>query len=310
MKIDSEIVNEASKWEVKGTKMSLAIVLKTWGSSPRQPGSMMLIREDGHLVGSVSGGCVEGAVIVGSKQIMKENRTELMEFGVADEDAWSVGLSCGGKISVFVCPQNRIEDGLFQKLCKAGNSRESILLECNIEKGGISIIKDKITESENVFIVNVTAKPRLLIVGAVHISQHLIPMAKEVGFDVVLIDPQSHFGTNERFPGVEVSNGWPDEALKKLKLSDKDCLVTLTHDPKIDDPALQIALSSPLFSICCLGSKRTHAARKDRLLNSGITEQQFDRIHGPAGLDINAKTPAEIAISILAELIKDWRGVA
>ena len=310
MEIDFEIFNEASNWEVKGTKMSLAIVLKTWGSSPRQPGSMMLIREDGHIVGSVSGGCVEGAVIVGSQQIMKENRTELMEFGVADEDAWSVGLSCGGKISVFVCPRNRIEDGLFQKLCNAGNSRESILLECNIEKGCISIIKDKITESENIFIVKVTAKPRLLIVGAVHISQHLIPVAKEVGFDVVLIDPRSHFGTNERFPGVEVSNDWPDEALKKLKLSDKDCLVTLTHDPKIDDPALQIALSSPLFSICCLGSKRTHTARKNRLLNSGITEQQFDRIHGPAGLDINAKTPAEIAISILAELIKDWRGVA
>ena len=309
VEIDSEIFDEASKWEVKDTEMALAIVLRTWGSSPRQPGSMMLIREDGHLVGSVSGGCVEGAVIVGSKQIMKENRTELMEFGVADEDAWSVGLSCGGKISVFVCPRNRIENGLFQKLGNVRNTRESTMLECNIEKGSISIVNDKATDSEDVFNIKVTAKPRLLIVGAVHISQHLIPMAKEVGFDVLLIDPRRHFGTNERFPGVVVSNDWPDEALKKLKLNDKDCLVTLTHDPKIDDPALQIALSSPLFSICCLGSKKTHAARKDRLLNSGITEQQFDRIHGPAGLDINAKTPAEIAISILAELIKDWRGV-
>ena len=310
VEIDSEIFYEASNWEIKGTEMALAIVLKTWGSSPRQPGSMMLIREDGHLVGSVSGGCVEGAVIVGSQQIMKENKSELMEFGVADEDAWSVGLSCGGKISVFVCPRDRIEEGLFQKLCYVKNSRESILLECDIQKGSISIINNKAKESENVFNIEVTAKPRLLIVGAVHISQHLIPMAKEVGFDVVLIDPRSHFGTRERFPGVEVSNDWPDEALKKLKLSDKDCLVTLTHDPKIDDPALQIALGSPLFSICCLGSKRTHAARKNRLLNSGIAEKKFDRIHGPAGLDINAKTPAEIAISILAELIKDWRGRA
>ena len=310
VEIDFKIFDEASNWENKGTEMALAIVLKTWGSSPRQPGSMMLIREDGHLVGSVSGGCVEGAVIVGSRQIMKENKTEVMEFGVADEDAWSVGLSCGGKISVFVCPRNRIEEGLFQKLCNVKNSRESIILECDIQKGSISIINDKATENENVFNIKVTAKPRVLIVGAVHISQHLIPMAKEVGFDVVLIDPRSHFGTSERFPEVEVSNDWPDEALKKVKLSDKDCLVTLTHDPKIDDPALQIALASPLFSICCLGSKRTHAARKNRLLNSGITEQQFDRIHGPAGLDINAKTPAEIAVSILAELIKDWRGRA
>ena len=310
VEIDFKIFDEASNWENKGTEMALAIVLKTWGSSPRQPGSMMLIREDGHLVGSVSGGCVEGAVIVGSRQIMKENKTEVMEFGVADEDAWSVGLSCGGKISVFVCPRNRIEEGLFQKLCNVKNSRESIILECDTQKGSISIINDKATENENVFNIKVTAKPRLLIVGAVHISQHLIPMAKEAGFDVLLIDPRSHFGTSERFPEVEVSNDWPDEALKKVKLSDKDCLVTLTHDPKIDDPALQIALASPLFSICCLGSKRTHAARKNRLLNSGITEQQFDRIHGPAGLDINAKTPAEIAVSILAELIKDWRGRA
>ena len=310
IEIDFKIFDEASNWEIKGAEMALAIVLKTWGSSPRQPGSMMLIREDGHLVGSVSGGCVEGAVIVGSRQILKENKTELMEFGVADEDAWSVGLSCGGKISVFVCPRNRIEEGLFQKLCNVKNSRESIILECDIQKGSISIINDKTTESENVFNIKVTAKPRVLIVGAVHISQHLIPMAKEAGFDVVLIDPRSHFGTSERFPEVEVSNEWPDEALKNFKLSDKDCLVTLSHDPKIDDPALQIALASPLFSICCLGSKRTHAARKNRLLNSGITEQQFDRIHGPAGLDINAKTPAEIAISILAELIKDWRGRA
>ena len=308
--MDFKIFDEASNWENTGTEMALAIVLKTWGSSPRQPGSMMLIREDGHLVGSVSGGCVEGAVIVGSRQIMKENKTEVMEFGVADEDAWSVGLSCGGKISVFVCPRNRIEEGLFQKLCNVKNSRESIILECDTQKGRISIINDKATENENVFNIKVTAKPRLLIVGAVHISQHLIPMAKEAGFDVLLIDPRSHFGTSERFPEVEVSNDWPDEALKKVKLSDKDCLVTLTHDPKIDDPALQIALASPLFSICCLGSKRTHAARRNRLLNSGITEKQFDRIHGPAGLDINAKTPAEIAVSILAELIKDWRGKA
>ena len=310
VEIDFDIFHEASNWEIKGTDMALAIVLKTWGSSPRQPGSMMLIREDGHLVGSVSGGCVEGAVIVGSQQIMKEDKTELMEFGVADEDAWSVGLSCGGKISIFVCPRDRIEKGLFQKLCNVKNSRESITLECNIQKGCISIINGTAKENENIFNIKITAKPRLLTVGAVHITQHLIPMAKEVGFDVVLIDPRSHFGTSERFPRVEVSTDWPDEALKKLKLGDKDCLVTLTHDPKIDDPALKIALSSPLFSICCLGSKRTHAARKIRLLNSGITEQQFDRIHGPAGLDINAKNPAEIAVSILAELIKDWRGKA
>ena len=160
----------------------------------------------------------------------------------------------------------------------------------------------------NIFPLKLIPKPRLFIVGAVHITQYLIPMAKEAGFEVVLIDPRSHFATSERFPNIEIMNDWPDDALKKFRLNENDCLVTLTHDPKIDDPALLIALNSPLFSISCLGSKKTHASRKTRLQKQGISEEQLSRINGPAGLDINAKNPAEIAVSILAELIKDWRG--
>ena len=133
-------------------------------------------------------------------------------------------------------------------------------------------------------------------------------MAKEAGFEAVLIDPRSHFATSERFPNIEIINDWPDDALKQFRLNENDCLVTLTHDPKIDDPALLIALKSPLFSISCLGSNKTHASRKARLQKQGINEEQLSRINGPAGLDINAKSPAEIAVSILAVLIKDWRG--
>ena len=143
--------------------------------------------------------------------------------------------------------------------------------------------------------------------GAVHIAQYLVPMARAAGFEIVLLDPRSQFATSERFPDTEIINDWPDEALKKYILNENDCLVTLTHDPKIDDSALLIALDSPIFSISCLGSRRTHSARKSRLQNKGIHEKQILRINGPAGLDINARNPAEIAVSILAELIKDWR---
>ena len=305
--MDYEIINTASEWEREGEKLALAIVVKTWGSSPRQPGSMMLIREDGHIVGSVSGGCVEGAVIVGSKKILQENRAELMQFGVADEDAWSVGLSCGGKISVFVCPVSKIEPDLFQKALKALESRLSVSIECDLKKGTVSTLENKLNSEDNFFRMQIIPKPRLFIVGAVHISQHLIPMAQISGFDVYVIDPRSHFASSERFPEITILSDWPDEALKKENLGESDCLVTLTHDPKIDDPALLIALKKPLFCISCLGSNKTHEKRKSRLIDAGITEHEFSRINGPAGLDINAKTPAEIAVSILSELIKSWR---
>ena len=305
--IDIDVINTAHIWDKEKRDFSLAVVVKTWGSSPRQVGSMMLIRDDGHIVGSVSGGCVEGSVIFSAKKILAESSAEILDFGVADQDAWSVGLSCGGKSSVFVCPRKKIQASLFEKLNSANVNREIFQIECDFRRGEIFESKS-LNSNDDCLPLKLIPKPRLFIVGAVHITQYLIPMAKEAGFDTVLIDPRSHFATNERFPNVKIMNDWPDDALKKFRLNENDCLVTLTHDPKIDDPALLIALNSPLFSISCLGSKKTHASRKARLQNQGISEEQLNRINGPAGLDINAKNPAEIAVSILAELIKDWRG--
>lgn len=304
--LDIDIVNTAHTWDKEKRDFSLAIVIKTWGSSPRQIGSMMLIREDGHVVGSVSGGCVEGAVIIGAKDILACSSAEILEFGVADQDAWSVGLSCGGKISVFICPRKKIQASLFERLYLANVNRDNFQIQCDFCCGEISERQD-LSSNENCLSLILKPKPRLFIVGAVHITQYLVPMARSAGFEIVLIDPRSQFATSERFPETDIINDWPDEALKKYILNENDCLVTLTHDPKIDDSALIIALDSPLFSISCLGSRRTHSARKSRLQNKGIHEKQILRINGPAGLDINARNPAEIAVSILAELIKDWR---
>ena len=305
--IDIDVINTAHIWDKEKRDFSLAVVVKTWGSSPRQVGSMMLIRDDGHIVGSVSGGCVEGSVIFSDKKILAESSAEILDFGVADQDAWSVGLSCGGKISVFVCPRKKIQASLFEKLNSANVNREIFQIECDFRRGEIFENKS-LNSNDDCLPLKLIPKPRLFIVGAVHITQYLIPMAKEAGFEAVLIDPRSHFATSERFPNIEIMNDWPDDALKKFRLNENDCLVTLTHDPKIDDPALLIALNSPLFSISCLGSKKTHASRRARLQKQGISEEQLSRINGPAGLNINAKNPAEIAVSILAELIKDWRG--
>ena len=304
--LDIDIVNTACTWDKEKRDFSLAIVIRTWGSSPRQIGSMMLIREDGHVVGSVSGGCVEGAVIIGAKDILACNSAEILEFGVADQDAWSVGLSCGGKISVFICPRKKIQASLFERLYLANVNRDNFQIQCHFNCGEISERQD-LSSNENCLTLILKPKPRLFIVGAVHITQYLVPMARGAGFEIVLIDPRSQFATSERFPETDIINDWPDEALKKYILNENDCLVTLTHDPKIDDSALIIALDSPLFSISCLGSRRTQSARKSRLQNKGIHEKQILRINGPAGLDINARNPAEIAVSILAELIKDWR---
>ena len=270
--IDIDVINTAHIWDKEKRDFSLAVVVKTWGSSPRQVGSMMLIRDDGHIVGSVSGGCVEGSVIFSAKNILAESSAEILDFGVADQDAWSVGLSCGGKISVFVCPRKKIQASLFEKLNSANVNRDIFQIECDFRRGEIFESKS-LNSNDDCLPLKLIPKPRLFIVGAVHITQYLIPMAKEAGFEAVLIDPRSHFATSERFPNIEIMNDWPDDALKKFRLNENDCLVTLTHDPKIDDAALHWGLAKPLFYVACLGSRKTHAARLDRLAAASRLEQ-------------------------------------
>jgi xanthine dehydrogenase accessory factor len=163
-------------------------------------------------------------------------------------------------------------------------------------------------DGRNCFVQVHNPTPRLIIVGAVHISQALAPMAATAGYEVTVVDPRRSFATDERFPGVTLDGAWPDEAMEKLKPDVRTAVVTLTHDPKLDDPALSAALRSPAFYIGALGSKKTHAARVGRLTRAGFGESDIARIHGPAGLDIGAKSPAEIAVSVLAQLTAARRG--
>ncbi len=312
---NDHILVTAAAWQDSGHALALAVVIKTWGSSPRQSGSLMAIRDDGQIAGSVSGGCVETEVIDTGLRLIKDGGAEKLDFGVADETAWRVGLSCGGQIHVWVCPLSGMTDGLLRDTAERITSRKPVAIICDLAGGRMEPLADdagipanSIDENEQRFHLQVKAKPRVLIIGAVHITQHLAPMAMDTGFDVTVIDPRTTFANEERFPGIDLVSDWPQDVMAGMTLDAETALITLTHDPKIDDAALKLALPQPLFHIACLGSRRTHKARLERLGDEGFSAAELSRIKGPAGLDIGAETPAEIAVSVLAEIVASWRG--
>ncbi|MGC6452861.1 MAG: XdhC family protein [Candidatus Puniceispirillaceae bacterium] len=306
------LIRTVQGWHRDGHGVALAMVMQTWGSSPRPVGSVMVIRDDMAVEGSVSGGCVEGAVIDAGLDSIASGAGRRLDFGVADARAWEVGLSCGGRIAVLVTPV--AEGGLPPRALAALDadirSRRQVTLCFDAVSGalqtGVANSGDAISclsEDESRFTFSQQPPRRLLIVGGVHITQFLAPMAQQAGYDVTIIDPRAVFAAADRFPGTRCLAVWPDEAMADLVPDDRTAVVTLTHDPKIDDPGLRTALQGDAFYIGCLGSRRTHAARCERLAEAGFAPEAIARLHGPAGMDIGAKTPAEIAVSILAELI-------
>ena len=308
---DDVLFAVAEDWQAAGHRLVIGVVIRTWGSSPRQMGSVMLVRDDRTIAGSVSGGCVEGAVVEAALGMMDSAGSQRLDFGVADADAWDVGLSCGGEISVWLVSvaDGYFDAGLLRQSAAAMAERQTLGLRFDLATGRVQMIVPPATHvlEDRAFTLVQTPRPQLIITGAVHISQHLAPMAMQLGFHVVVIDPRRIFATVDRFPGIVVHDKWPDEVLAEMVLDQDTALVTLTHDPKIDDAALHWGLAKPLFYIACLGSRKTHAARLDRLAAAGFDDATTSRIHGPAGLDIGAKTPAEIAVSVAAELVSAYR---
>ncbi len=316
---DDRLLADAARWRRDGHGVAIAVVIRTWGSSPRRPGSLMLIRDDGLIAGSVSGGCVEGAVKEAACQSLIDGQSQRLDFGVADETAWQVGLSCGGEVSVWVCPYQAIANDLWDEMSTRLSQRISVHLNCDLTPGGgLSLANwndadqhraNTMPADEHCFLLSLMPLPRLYLIGAVHISQHLAPMALAAGYDVTVIDPRQDFANPQRFPDVDVITGWPDEVLNQpaYPLDENTALVTLTHDPKIDDAALIAALGQPVFHLAALGSRRTHSKRCERLEQAGCDAAAISRIEGPAGMDIHATTAAEIAVSILASVIKARR---
>ena len=305
----------ALSWASEGEPVVLATVIETWGSAPRRVGAQMAIGLNGKMQGSVSGGCIESAVVSEAQEAIETKSIRLLEYGVSNKDAFSVGLACGGKIRVMLEPVGHtISLETLQKLVDFRKNKVPVACVVNIITGETKLQTEGYSErfsgfeEENKIFVTVHNSPiRVVIVGAVHIAQNLVKLSKIANFDPLVVDPRSGFANSERFKSETIIEEWPDTALSNISIDRNTAIVLLTHDPKLDDPALEIALNSDAFYIGALGSKKTHAARIDRMKGLGFAVDRTNRISGPIGLNIGASNPAEIAISILAEIISKLR---
>jgi xanthine dehydrogenase accessory factor len=333
-----DILPDLDRWRAENKPIALATVIQTWGSSPRRAGAKMALTLDGKISGSVSGGCVEGAVYETGVEVLKTDQPQLLHFGVADETAWEVGLACGGSIDIFVKP---LDTAFFEPLrsvfveeqpavivtvIRGADQllgKEMLIREDGTVTGTISdelnpqaltLARETLKQGESrramlnenieIFMEVILPPPTLIAVGGVHITIALMALAKTLGYRTVVVDPRSAFGNEERFPNVDqLISLWPEEAFQQIPITRSTAVATLTHDPKLDDPALRIALPSPAFYVGALGSKTTQSKRRHRLLDDGLTEEQLNRLHGPIGLEIGAGTPEEIAMSIMAEIV-------
>jgi xanthine dehydrogenase accessory factor len=323
-----DLIPEAAlAWLRAGKRAALATVVDTWGSAPRPRGSQLAISEEAEMVGSVSGGCVEGAVIAEALEALEDGRPRMLEFGVTNDDAFAVGLACGGTIRVMVEPLGVGQgpgEGLIADLVAARAARRPVVYAVNPETwerhllgpdtpGELhdaardALVSDRSGMAGAWFLAVHNPPLRMAVIGGVHIAQALVPMARLAGYDVAVIDPRDAFASPERFPDTNLLNDWPDEALAEFGLDTRTAVVTLTHDPKLDDPAIRAALRAPVFYLGCLGSTRTHAKRVARLEGDGYTPAQIGRIEAPVGADIGAQSPAEIAVSILAQVTERLR---
>ncbi len=314
------------KWQSAKKQSSIARVVRTWRSSPRPVGSALLVNEDSEMIGSVSGGCVEKAVVAKSLKVMDSRKAELAKFGVADEDAWEVGLSCGGALTVLVQPFfSNYEWERIQSL-QNQNLGFAVITSISEEAENMIIQEEELQNSHNeafefynqrangviekdgatYFVHSFPPKLTMLLIGSAHITSELIKLADDFGFDTIVVDPRDTFAkkTTYSVKPKALHVNWPQEILPDLTLDKNTFAVILSHDPKIDDEALKILINTEVSYIGALGSKKTHAKRVARLEGCGFSEEQIERIHAPIGLPINALLPKEIALSVMAEIIK------
>lgn len=311
----------ATQWLGEKRPAAIATVIETWGSAPCPVGSHLLIDGDANFYGSVSGGCVETEVITQALDVITDGKARVLEFGIADETAWRAGLSCGGRIRILVTPLTQdfasVEQALAQRrssylLTNIQTGEQQLtheedvlslsLIGANSAKSGLVEIRD-----QDYFLNIYAPRPRLILIGAVHISQNLLIAARLTNFDVTIIDPRTAFATKERFGDADLQVEWPQDYFASHALDRHTAVAALTHDPKIDDEALVAAIKAKAFYIGALGSRKTHAKRLERFYQAGLSERDCALINAPIGLDIKAQGPAEIAIAILAQIIAAYR---
>jgi xanthine dehydrogenase accessory factor len=290
----------------RGERVALATVVATRRSAPRPVGSKLVVSESGELYGSVSGGCVESDVAVQAAEVIAGGEPRLLTYGISDDQAWEIGLPCGGEIDVFV---QRLE----QELPPEGNGAVLTALEGArageqwlVEDGAIEPGPSRVLEleGEKVFAEVVGPPPMLVVVGATDTGEELCRAAGALGWRTAVVDPRPGLVTRERLPSPdELVVAWPDEGLERLDLNGDTAVVVLTHEERLDVPALTAALDGDAFYVGAIGSRRTQERRRERLLDAGVSEESLERLAGPAGLDLGAESPAETAVSILAEIL-------
>jgi len=338
MSSEFDILEQVLTWSADGEPVALATVIQTWGSAPRPVGSQMGINASAEFVGSVSGGCVEGAVIEEALEMLETGKMRRLEYGVTNDQAWELGLPCGGTIEIMlqcVSKDAGLKSGVraadIEEILGVKESHRPRLLATNIETFETSLFErsgphaqtdqtstltaDAVNAvfhsqtsqtieaaHESWFLRLYTPPLRLIIVGAVHIAEHLSTIAQAAGYAVTIVDPRPAFASADRFGDATILVAWPDEVMAELSFDARTALVALTHDPKLDDAALMSALAGPCFYVGALGSRKNQAKRLERLKQNGLKDEDLARIHGPVGLPIGAQSPAEIAIAIAAEM--------
>lgn len=306
-----EVMRDLREWWSGGDReIAVATVVETWGSSPRPLGSRMLVSASGRMAGSVSNGCIEGAVFEEAQKVLAGEQSRLLEYGVSDETAFEVGLACGGHIAVLVQPLNEVHLSLLDYL----DEERPVVLQTRLADGATELL---LTEpdfelpsiEEGWFREPFSRPAHLVIVGAIHIAVPLHRIAKLMGYRVTVVDAREAFATAERFPEADrVLVAWPDEALAGLELDRSTAVVVLTHDPKFDLPALRALLPSRAGYIGAIGSRKTNQNRFQALAGEGFTPAQLGRVFGPIGLDLGGRGAEETALGIMAEVVANRYG--
>ncbi len=333
-----EPISQMRAWHAAGRAVAVATVTRVAGSGPRLPGARLLVCSTGAFTGSVSGGCVENAVIQEAEGVLQDGEPRQLSFGMGDEMGWEVGLACGGQIDIFV---HRADPEVWVALAEALQGAEPVVLLTVIggetalgrqavvrptgvfpasfpfpaaveaaepilsgSSGTDDVTVLRLNSGAEVLVEPLLPPPHLIIVGAVHPAIPLVQMAKTLGFRITIVDPRSRFAERELFPEADqIVVEWPQEAMARLGIDGRSAIAILTHDPKIDDPALAAALNTEAFYVGAIGSRGTHANRVERLEQLGMTADQLQRVHSPIGLDVGGRSPEEMALSILAEMI-------
>jgi xanthine dehydrogenase accessory factor len=334
-----DLLPEIEQWLGHGEEIAVATVIRVAGSAPRPVGARMIVSSTGRMAGSVSGGCVETAVYEEMRDVLAGGPPRTLHFGITEDMIWDVGLACGGTIDVYV---QKLDPAVVAALAEQVERGEAVALATVVSggSGSVLIVREGVVaggegEKPVSYLAEITAlaqemlaaraerglvreaapgvevfveaflpPPVLLVIGGVHVAIPLTRYAHELGFYIIVVDPRSKFANRERFPDAdEVWVEWPEEAFRHLTVDEGTYVVVLTHDPKIDEPTLAAALQTEAAYIGAIGSRKTHAARSDRMAQWGVTTEQLGRVYAPVGLDLGSQRPAETALSIIAEVV-------